>query len=182
MKRRRFKVIDGGGGTGAAADGPGSGGKSAGRKVEHRGGDQIGDKLTAKQEAFVRNILAGQNQSDAYRNAGYSSKLQPKSVWTAASMLFANEKVSRRITAGKAQQERSATHSAASLRVSLIKQLAHLAEHAVKESDRLRAMDILGRTEYVKLFLERTADMTPENLSEEEVLEQLKDKLKRAFG
>lgn len=151
-------------------------------KTEHRGGDQIGNKLTSKQEAFVQNILKGMNQSDAYRNAGYSARLTPKQTWENASKLFALPKVSQRIMAGRKAQERSAVHSGASLRATLIRRLEKMTTEADTHANRIRAMEVLGKTEHVALFLDRSTDVPSETLTPEEVQEQLEDKLKQAFG
>ena len=53
--------------------------------------------LTAKQEAFVQNIIQGMNQADAYRSAYNTSRMTDKSIWEKASELAHNVKVSARI-------------------------------------------------------------------------------------
>jgi hypothetical protein len=74
-------------------------------KIEHRGGDTTGGKLTAYQLKFVQNVLSGMNQTDAYRGAGYdTSRSSDKTVLENASRLFANPKVSARIKAVQARQ------------------------------------------------------------------------------
>ena len=42
-------------------------------------------------------------------------------------------------------------------------------------------MQLLGQSEKVGFFLDRSQDLTAEELSADEVREQLEDKLKRAF-
>lgn len=54
--------------------------------------------LTANQEAFVRNIIEGMNQADAYRSAYPNQRMSDKTIWEAASRLMANGKVKARIT------------------------------------------------------------------------------------
>lgn len=53
--------------------------------------------LTEKQEAFVRNIIEGMNQADAYRSAYPNNKMSDKSVWETASKLMKNPKVVSRL-------------------------------------------------------------------------------------
>lgn len=53
--------------------------------------------LTAKQEQFVQNIIAGMNQADAYRSAYNSKNMGDNSVYVNASKLMANAKVALRI-------------------------------------------------------------------------------------
>jgi phage terminase small subunit len=53
--------------------------------------------LTAKQEAFVKNIIDGMSQADAYRSAYPNQKMTDKTVWESASKLMKNPKVSARL-------------------------------------------------------------------------------------
>lgn len=54
--------------------------------------------LTAKQEKFVKNIIDGMSQADAYRNSYDASRMTDKSVWEKASALMNNVKVTARLT------------------------------------------------------------------------------------
>jgi hypothetical protein len=160
------------------------GGKTADHlpvKVEHRGGDQIGDKLTSKMHGFINSILKdGMNQSDAYR-ANYSvNRMSDNSIWNAACKLFALPKVSQRIEAGRKAQETAAVHSGASLRSDLIKRLEQMTRKADTDANRLRAMEILGKTEHVSLFLDRSTDVVAA-LTPDQVQAELEAKLKEAF-
>ena len=144
-------------------------------------GGRASAKLTAKQSAYVQAILKGANQSDAYRSAYDAENMSDQAIWTEAGRLFRHPEVSRRITAGRAAQERQAVHSGASLRQHIEKRLFFLSEHADTDANRLKALDLLGRTEKVGLYVERTADVT-DHLTEEQVLEQLETELRIAFG
>lgn len=53
--------------------------------------------LTANQENFVKNIMEGMNQADAYRAAYPKQNMADKTVWEAASRLMANSKVQARL-------------------------------------------------------------------------------------
>lgn len=53
--------------------------------------------LTANQENFVKNIMEGMNQADAYRAAYPKQNMADKTVWEAASRLMANGKVKARL-------------------------------------------------------------------------------------
>lgn len=62
--------------------------------VQAKGGE---DMLTANQEKFVKCIIDGMSQSDAYR-ASYSTKnMSDKTVWESASKLMKTPKVSARL-------------------------------------------------------------------------------------
>jgi phage terminase small subunit len=53
--------------------------------------------LTAKQEAFVKNIIDGMSQADAYRSAYDTQRMKDKTVWERASALMKNNKVATRL-------------------------------------------------------------------------------------
>ena len=148
---------------------------------EHRGGDTTGGKLTGKQEAFVRGILKGMDQGEAYRAAGYSLNNSDKTIWEAASRLFANSKVSARINAGRRRLEEAAVHSGLSLRLKIEQTLVGEIDDPESASTMLRACELLGKSDKVRMFVERTADVT-EELTAEEVEDELKVKLSKAFG
>ena len=139
------------------------------------------DKLTGKQSAFVQHCLKGKSLSDAYRASYCAESMSPHAIWTERSRLAAHPVVSRRIEAGRRLQEASATHTAAGLRDHIIRGLYDLTEKADSDNARLRAYELLGKTELVSLFVERTSDVT-EDMSPEQVQEALETKLKQAFG
>lgn len=160
-------VIEGG------ANKPKRRGKKPGRKAAR--------PLTSKQEGFVRAILKGENQSDAYRAAYSVSNMSAHAIWTEAGRLFRHPVISQRILAGRAEMERQTVHSAASLRLHIEKSLFHLSENADTDANRLKALDLLGRTEKVGMFVERTADVT-ETSTPEEIQAELEKQLAKAFG
>lgn len=53
--------------------------------------------LTAKQEQFVKNIIDGMSQADAYRNAYDTSRMADKTIHEKASRLMADGKVTARL-------------------------------------------------------------------------------------
>ena len=137
-------------------------------------------KLTAKQQGFVNSILAGANQVTAYKENYSTDGMADKTCWEAASRLFANSKVSARIKAGQRRQEEAAVHTGASLRLHVERELFELSTKAESDQVRLRALELIGKTEKCGIFLERKAEVA-DDLSPEEVLEQLEVKLKAAF-
>ena len=149
---------------------------------EHRGGDTTGGKLTGKQSRFVQNVLKGMDQTAAYRAAGYSTEnMADKTVWEAASRLFANSKVSARINAGRRRLEEAAVHSGLSLRLKIEQTLVGEIDDPESASTMLRACELLGKSDKVRMFCERTADVT-EEMSVEDVERALEKRLKQAFG
>lgn len=53
--------------------------------------------LTEKQEQFVKNIIDGMSQADAYRNAYPNQRMTDKTIWEKASRLMADNKVRARL-------------------------------------------------------------------------------------
>lgn len=53
--------------------------------------------LTEKQELFVRKIIEGETQADAYRAAYSTQRMSDKTVWEKASRLMADNKVRARV-------------------------------------------------------------------------------------
>ena len=54
--------------------------------------------LTAKQEQFVKNIIDGMSQADAYRNAYPNQRMSDKTIHESASRLMNNNKIIARLT------------------------------------------------------------------------------------
>ena len=53
--------------------------------------------LTPKQEAFAQAIASGMTQADAYRSAYNAENMKDATVWSKASVLMADGKVSARV-------------------------------------------------------------------------------------
>lgn len=53
--------------------------------------------LTAKQEAFAQAIASGKTQADAYRLAYDAENMKDETIWSKASVLMADGKVSARV-------------------------------------------------------------------------------------
>ena len=53
--------------------------------------------LTAKQEAFVKNIIDGMSQADAYRNAYSTKNMSDNAIYREASVLMTNPNISQRL-------------------------------------------------------------------------------------
>ena len=104
--------------------------------------------LTAKQEAFVQNIIQGMSQADAYRSAYPNQKMSDKTVWETASKLMANPKVVTRLEELRKELATPAIMTAQ-------KRLEWLTEVINGENDinaKLKAVDIMNKMqgEYVQ--------------------------------
>lgn len=145
-------------------------------------GGRVADKLTNKQRAFVRAMLKGAgSQSEAYRQAYDTENMSDKAVWNESSKLMRHHVVAARLDAGFKAQEAQAVHTGASLRLHIERELFELTTGADSDANRLKALDLLGRTEKVGMFVERTSTVE-EELSAGEIERELVAKLKAAFG
>lgn len=68
--------------------------------------------LTAKQEAFVKNIIDGMSQADAYRSAYASKRMSDKTIHEAASRLMKDSKITARLTELREQMMKPSIMSA----------------------------------------------------------------------
>jgi phage terminase small subunit len=105
--------------------------------------------LTAKQEAFVQNIIQGMSQADAYRSAYDTKRMTEKTVWESASKLMANPKVTTRLTELREQLANENIMSAQKRMEWLTRVVKDDYE---KTENKLKALDILNKMdgEYVQ--------------------------------
>lgn len=115
--------------------------------------------LTAKQEAFVQNIISGMSQADAYRSAYPNQKMADKTIHEAASRLMTNNKVLARLSELRGQLDKQTIMSAQ-------KRLEWLTEVINGENDinaKLKAIDLMNKMqgEYVqKIEADVKSDVT----------------------
>ena len=104
--------------------------------------------LTAKQEKFCQNILKGMTQADAYRDAYNTDRMTDNAIYTEASLLADNPKISQRIQELRQQISSSSIMSAQER----LQWLTDLVQDSVTNTDaKLRAMEIMNKMtgEYV---------------------------------
>ena len=105
--------------------------------------------LTAKQEAFVQNIIQGMNQADAYRSAYPNNKMTDKTIWESASKLMSNPKVTARLTELRNELARPGIKTAQE-RLEWLSQLIDNPDEGT--SEKLKAVDLMNKMqgEYVQ--------------------------------
>ena len=128
--------------------------------------------LTGKQERFIAELLKGNSASDAYRTAYNAKGMKDSAIHTEASKLKSNPKIAQRLKQGFKRKEEYAQTSALSLRHLVLEQLQKEALNpSNNESSRIRALELIGKTSDVGLFVERiettTKDRTPEEVATE---------------
>lgn len=109
---------------------------------------EVSAVLTAKQEAFVRYLVEGRSQADAYRAAYSCERMSDKTIHEAASRLCADSKVSARISELREELAKRSIMSAQE-RLEWLTEL--IRGHALTQ-DKLRAVDIMNKMqgEYVQ--------------------------------
>ena len=140
------------------------------------------DNLTNKQRAFVRAMLSGAgSQSAAYRKAYDADNMSAKAVGIEASRLMQHPKVALALTKGYEAIDQQTAHTGASLRLFVEKELYEMATSADSDANKLRSLQLLGQGEKCGYFLERSTSLTPDDLSPDQVLEELEARLAKAF-
>ena len=105
--------------------------------------------LTAKQEKFVQEIIAGKSQVDAYRSAYNTSRMTDKSAYEKACLLAGQDKIRSRILELREQLSNENIMSAQK-RMEWLTGLINSSE--ASNTDKLKALDILNKMdgEYVQ--------------------------------
>ena len=105
--------------------------------------------LTAKQEAFVQNIIQGMSQADAYRSAYSCKGMSDNAVYVNASKLASDTKVALRI---KELREHLAKPSIMSAQKRLEWLSERIEDNEVDINAKLKAIDIMNKMqgEYVQ--------------------------------
>ena len=145
--------------------------------------------ITAKQRNYVNALLSGSatTQSEAYKMAYnvYDSEgrqtMGDHAIGVEASKLMHNPKIASALKIGYDKQTASAQHSAVSARRRLDDFFIDKMNNSAVESIQVRSAELYGKSETVGYFLDRSQDLTADELSEQEVRDQLEEKLKRAF-
>ena len=105
--------------------------------------------LTAKQEAFVQNIIQGMSQADAYRSAYSCKNMSDNAIYREASLLVENPKVAQRL---KELRDELATPAIMSAQKRLEWLTGIITSNEESTGDKLRAVDIMNKMqgEYVQ--------------------------------
>jgi phage terminase small subunit len=107
--------------------------------------------LTAKQEAFVQNILQGMSQADAYRSAYSCKNMSDKTIHEAASRLMSDSKVSARVKELREQLAKETIMSAQE-RLEWLTRLVKAGSEYSLAAEKIRAIDVMNKMtgEYVQ--------------------------------
>lgn len=138
-------------------------------------------KMTIKQEDFARLVgYEGVSQIDAYRQAYNPKTKSPTALASMAYRLSIHPLVSQAITKYRDQREQDKKIDAGTIRELLLNTLISKVKEAKTESNQLRAVELLGKTEDIGLFKERIETTTVKNSDDLE--KELREKLHNLFG
>ena len=98
--------------------------------------------LTAKQEAFVQNILTGMSQADAYRSAYSTQRMSDNAVYREASLLVASPKIAQRLQELRDKLAKPSIMTAQQ-RLEWLTGVINNAEEGT--SEKLKAIDIMNK-------------------------------------
>jgi hypothetical protein len=137
--------------------------------------------LTTKQKGFIRDVATGKTKAQAYRD-NYNSKTTKKLQGDAGYKLSAKPVINAEIEAFRLALEAQAHYEGANLKALILHQLTiHALSPDTPPATRVRALELLGKSYDVGLFVERK-EITTINSSfdaKNKLMKQLKDALKR---
>jgi hypothetical protein len=141
---------------------PGKQGKGSGDAAKVKGKTKVRSRklsngLTEKQEAFCQAIInEGCSLSAAYRQAYNAESMSNASVWQNAHKTSRLDKVRVRIEQLSDARDRSTLHDGRTIKEFVIQNLQDLAHNAARDSDKLKATELLGKLTDVAAFTERS--------------------------
>lgn len=162
--------------------------KTAGRKTKHRSPNikPVGSasSLTSKQEQFAWLIvMEDKNQTEAYRAAYDCENMLPQTIWSLASNMMKHPKVSARMEELRRRKEERDHHDGAHVRRKLMEKLLFLADNAAKDSDKLKALEMLGKFAHVQAFSDKLEVKTSNvEMSSEEIMAEIQRRLQDLAG
>lgn len=137
-------------------------------------------RMTVKQEDFARKVgYEGMTYMDAYKQT-YKTNSNYKSTASQAYRLSIHPLVQEAIDRYRKQREEDKKIDAGTIRELLLRTLIDKVKEAKTESNQLRAVELLGKTEDIGLFKERVETTTVR--SGDDLEKELKEKLHNLFG
>lgn len=135
----------------------------------------IGAGLTPKQREFARLVALGESKAGAYRQA-YKSKGNTKTQAANGYKVSRSADMQHTIEAFAEAQRFAESHTPAQLRAFVIQQLAYHAQNAEKDSDRIRATQLLGTVAEISAF--QNVSVVQHVKSSGDIRERIAEKLK----
>lgn len=133
--------------------------------------------LTEKQSKFCDGVDAGLSLSDAYRAAYDAKGMSPKTVHEAACRLFADSKVTARLTQISREKEAQRRMLTASDAAAAVETFRVMMNTAKTEAVRVRAAELLAKA--AGLFVEKVEIDDKTDRSVSDIEQSIKDRLTR---
>ena len=114
------------------------------------------ERLTFKQEQFARLVSEGMGYGEAYRTAyDVAPTTTDNTVYCQGSKLMSDSKIAQRVAILAREREDRKPLDPAQTRAMLTRELAAMIKDpSIKSSDRLKAMELMGKVRGVGLFAE----------------------------
>jgi hypothetical protein len=144
-------------------------------KLKVVAGQSVKAGLTSKQEAFAQAVAKGLTLADAYRQSYCADKMKDGSIWSEASALMSNPKVTSRVGDLQQAKEDKTLHDSVRLRRLVLDRLHQEAIQAESDSARIRALELLGKS--IAMFTDRVEQDEGVRTStdlEQELIDRLK--------
>jgi hypothetical protein len=103
--------------------------------------------LTSKQNSFVQELSNGSCGVDAYKSAYQYTRMSPKTLWEASSRLSKHPKIVARLDELRAEKEAEERMLRLSYGDFVINELQKLALNAKSDRVRIKALELLGKTD-----------------------------------
>ena len=137
--------------------------------------------LTTKQRGFIKDVAMGETKAQAYRN-NYNTRAKPKQAGSEGCKLSAKPIINAEIEAFRLALEAQAHYEGSNLKALILHQLTiHALSPETPPASRIRALELLGKSYDVGLFVDRK-EITTINSSmdaKNKLMKQLKDALSR---
>ena len=129
------------------------------------------DGLTSKQQKFVELSFSGLSYMDAYRQTYDCSNMNEVSIGRKAAEVAHSPKVTAKIRQLQDKRDNQSTLAASLTRDWITNRIMRIADGPEKTSDKLRALELLGKHVGIDLFRETTrverVERTPEDIDAE---------------
>lgn len=136
--------------------------------------------LTRKQDGFARSVgLDGTTFAEAYRRNYNTENMQPNTIHTRAFELSRQSAIADRITHYVRQRTGTASHNPEKIRAFILQTLQDVIQDKdARHGDRLKAVELLGKVDFVGIFKERSVVETNTVQTPEEIQQKIEELLK----
>jgi hypothetical protein len=146
-----------------------------------RGGPTNEYGLTSKEESFCQHVSLGKSNTEAYRFAYDAEKMNAGTAWQRAFTVAHRPLVIARVR--DLTNEVAITERSRAIRAKTFieeRLWIEATKEDVKPSDRLKALELLGKLEHVGAFRERSEVLTGEASTPEDIKSRIEELVRKA--